>query len=225
MLSNSKPITSLKAFVAFVKLLRDPNDLAQVFVISNRLRQSERMKELVQTLAQDAGCEAIIRERYQGPTPDLDELLKLPAGSLGHEFARHMKANQLDVVFYPIREVKDDLSYVDMRVLSTHDVWHTVTGIGVDVLGELSLQAFMLAQNATPLAVVFFAGAFIRHTLEGSSPGQPISGLMEALSNGWRLGRAARPLFAQRWEEGWARPLADWRLELGIEVAQSQLAA
>jgi len=30
------------------------------------------------------------------------------------------------------------------------------------------------------------------------------------------LGRVSAPLLAQRWEEGWDRPLADWREQLGV---------
>ena len=36
---------------------------------------------------------------------------------------------------------------------------------------------------------------------------------MDAVSYGWHLGRTAKPLFAQRWEAGWDRPLTDWRAE------------
>ena len=30
------------------------------------------------------------------------------------------------------------------------------------------------------------------------------------------LGRVCAPLLAQRWEEGWDRPLTDWKEQLGI---------
>jgi ubiquinone biosynthesis protein Coq4 len=30
------------------------------------------------------------------------------------------------------------------------------------------------------------------------------------------MGLEARPLFAQRWEEGWERPLAEWREALQL---------
>ena len=33
---------------------------------------------------------------------------------------------------------------------------------------------------------------------------------------GLELGRACAPLLAQRWEEGWGQPLAQWREQLGI---------
>jgi len=35
-------------------------------------------------------------------------------------------------------------------------------------------------------------------------------------ADGLELGRITAPLLAQRWEQGWDRPLADWREHLGI---------
>ena len=44
---------------------------------------------------------------------------------------------------------------------------------------------------------------------------------------GLRLGGVCSPLLANRWEEGWTRPLADWRQQLGIadELLLSPFAA
>ncbi|MFN5219896.1 MAG: hypothetical protein ACK5FE_03170, partial [Cyanobacteriota bacterium] len=39
-----------------------------------------------------------------------------------------------------------------------------------------------------------------------------------AVAFGLELGCLAPPLLAQRWEEHWERPLADWREELGISA-------
>jgi ubiquinone biosynthesis protein Coq4 len=38
----------------------------------------------------------------------------------------------------------------------------------------------------------------------------------QAAAYGLELGRVCSPLLAQRWEEGWARPLPNWREQLGI---------
>jgi ubiquinone biosynthesis protein Coq4 len=35
------------------------------------------------------------------------------------------------------------------------------------------------------------------------------------------MGQRARPLFAQRWEEGWEKPLAQWRQELNLLPVQN----
>ena len=38
----------------------------------------------------------------------------------------------------------------------------------------------------------------------------------EAIARGGAIGLQCAPFCAQRWEEGWDRPLADWRRELGL---------
>jgi ubiquinone biosynthesis protein Coq4 len=40
--------------------------------------------------------------------------------------------------------------------------------------------------------------------------------LADAVAFGLRLGGVCAPVLAQRWEEGWSRPLAQWRDDLGI---------
>jgi ubiquinone biosynthesis protein Coq4 len=68
-------------------------------------------------------------------------------------------------------------------------------------------------------------GAYLLHRcLEGPTPGAVDVG--RAVAYGLELGRVCGPLLAQRWEEGWDRPLADWRAALGIsaQVAASPFA-
>lgn len=60
-------------------------------------------------------------------------------------------------------------------------------------------------------------GADLLHRcLQGPTPEGPDVG--EAVAYGLELGRLCAPLLAQRWEEGWGRPLAEWREQLGIAV-------
>ncbi len=49
----------------------------------------------------------------------------------------------------------------------------------------------------------------------------------QAVAYGLELGRICVPLLAQRWEEGWAQPLKQWRESLGIAalVARSPFSA
>ncbi len=36
-----------------------------------------------------------------------------------------------------------------------------------------------------------------------------------------RLGTEAKPFLAQKWEEGWDRPLAEWRTKLNVRSTRS----
>src|SRR4028118_1083414 len=53
----------------------------------------------------------LFEERYLAPTPDLDELLKLPEDSLGFAYASYLRAEGYAQDFYPAIEVVDDVSY------------------------------------------------------------------------------------------------------------------
>lgn len=69
-------------------------------------------------------------------------------------------------------------------------------------------------------------GADLLHRcLEGPTPGEPDVG--EAVPYGLGLGRICAPLLAQLWEEGWDRPLLEWREQQGIAalVGRSPLGA
>ena len=58
-------------------------------------------------------------------------------------------------------------------------------------------------------------GADLLHRcLEGPASGEVDVG--QAAAYGLELGRVCAPLLAQRWEEGWDRPLSNWQEQLGI---------
>jgi ubiquinone biosynthesis protein COQ4 len=40
--------------------------------------------------------------------------------------------------------------------------------------------------------------------------------LIQAIARGLEMGRVAKSLFAQKWEEGWDKPLSEWQAELKI---------
>jgi ubiquinone biosynthesis protein Coq4 len=41
--------------------------------------------------------------------------------------------------------------------------------------------------------------------------------LLEAIALGFQMGKTAKSLFAQKWEEGWEKPLSQWQQELNIK--------
>jgi ubiquinone biosynthesis protein Coq4 len=40
--------------------------------------------------------------------------------------------------------------------------------------------------------------------------------LLEAIAQGFQMAKAAKPLFAQKWEEGWEKPLSQWQADLNL---------
>ena len=205
--------TYLSGVKGLVTLARDPNHVQSIFVIVDAFRKVGGLDaRVLARLRSDPDTAALVRERYLPERADFDALARLPEGTLGYAFAKHMRDRNLARDFYPTPNVSDDGSYVSLRMRQTHDVWHVVTGFDTDIPGELGLQAFMLAQINTPLALVTIGLMTLRKLYDGEG----IDAMFDHVTRGWQMGRRAKPFFAQRWERGWSRRLAEWRDELYV---------
>jgi ubiquinone biosynthesis protein Coq4 len=202
-------LQGLQGFIAFVE---DGTDLEAVFDIAAALANHEVSAAAIAYLKSHPEIDQLFAERYIAPTPDLEALLKLPEDSLGFAYAAHMRIANLNPEFYRKVELQDDSSYLAMRMRQTHDIWHTVTGFGTDSIGEIGLQAFQLAQNRSPLAVMLIAAI----TLNLIKINCDLTPLARVIQQGYELGYQAKPFLAQRWEEAWEKPLADWRSQLNV---------
>ena len=198
-----------------VALARNPENTQAVFGIVDGLRHLAGGKfeqRVLDHMRKRPETARLIDERYTAQPPDVAALTSLPEGTLGRTFAEHLRARGLSTDFYPTMAVEDEASYVAMRMRKTHDIWHVVTGFDTDVAGELGLQAFALSQLQSPFAVLLLTIGLVRSLWEPHS----LEPVMNAVTRGWTMGQVARPLFAQKWELGWEKPLADVRRELGI---------
>ncbi len=196
-----------------IGMLRNPEGTESVFDIEDGLKDVEATRGIVERVTESAAVASLMRERYLAEATDVDRLAALPVGSLGHAFAMHIRTNGFDPDYYRKIEVESDLDWVLMRMRQTHDIWHVVTGIGVDRLGEIAVKAFELAQTWRPLAAVITTGGLLRYLIK--EPDR-LGEVMEHISHGYQLGRHAQPFLAQRWEEGWERPLTAWREQVGL---------
>ena len=161
----------------------------------------------------DTGISQLTKERYIAASPDLSKLLLCPDGSLGQSYANYITGFGFDTDFYRKVEIQDDVSYLLFRLRQTHDIWHVLTGFQVDVMGEIGLKAFELAQTNRPLSGVLIAGIFLQTLF--SKP-QELDRLLAHISQGYRMGVQAKPLLAQKWEVQWEKPLNQWRQELDL---------
>jgi ubiquinone biosynthesis protein Coq4 len=191
-------------------LIRDPEQTDAVFDVVRLVERSGAVARRARRTSPD--LDRLISERYLPDSPDLVALSQLPVGTLGWAYADHMISHGFAVEFYPKVEVKDDGSYLLMRLRQTHDIWHTVTGLGTDPSSELGLQAFMLAQLGTTPSLALIALGYISTLFHPEQRRE----LTAAVRRGYRLGKATRPLLAQRWEDAWDRPLSSWRREVGL---------
>lgn len=206
----------LNTLKSVLGLLRDPNQTESIYDVEDALLRShpQTLTASVKHMLSDPEVAAFAQERYLPPAPDLVKLMSYPANSLGHAFAQYITSSGFDPGFYRKMEVVDDASCLLFRLRQTHDIWHVVTGMSVDVPGEIGLKAFELAQTRRPLAGVLIAGAFVSTLL--NQPEQ-LDRLLDRVASGYRMGAKAKPLLSQKWEEHWEKPLAEWRSQLGIE--------
>jgi ubiquinone biosynthesis protein Coq4 len=209
---NLDLLTTLKGFVS---LMRDPAQTDSVFDVEDGLRHTKAAQLAVEYAKSKPGVTEIFAERYLASPPDIAALQKLPEDSLGHAYATYLTESGFDPNFYRKVEIEDDITYMFMRLRQTHDIWHVVTGFDCDVNAELGLKAFEIAQVHRTLAAMLIAGGLLRTLLK--TP-EMLDGLLEQIAIGYRMGARAKPFLAQKWEEHWEKPLAEWRKELNIET-------
>ena len=112
-----------------------------------------------------AGCVGLLRSRLLREKPDIvptlvdrEGLRALPEGSLGRAcdlaFVESEGISPEGIRRGERRRgsrrpprLSESSQYIHERMRDTHDLWHAATGYKGDVLGELALLAFTLAQN------------------------------------------------------------------------------
>lgn len=203
----------LSLFKGTVALFRNPNSTDSVYDIEDGLRHSKAMQFAVKYVKADPAVAQLMQECYIAPLPNLEALRHYPPGSLGYQYAISLIEAGFDPNFYRPIAVKDDISYMLLRLRQTHDVWHIVTGFDTDIAGELGLKAFELAQTRRPMAVVLLAGGLLKALTQAP---ESLTDLLQQISKGYQLGLQTKPFLAQKWEEAWDKPLLQWQSELGV---------
>jgi ubiquinone biosynthesis protein COQ4 len=207
-------LDSLVTLKGVVGLIKDPEQTNSVFDVEDGLRHTKGAQAAAEFAKSKPGIAEIFAERYLAPPPDIDAMLKLPPDSLGYAYASYITKSGFDPNFYRKEKVEDDVTYMFMRMRQTHDIWHVVGGFGTDINAEIGLKAFEIAQVRRPLAAILVAGGLLRTVFKVP---ENLDGLLEQIAIGYRMGAKAKPFLAQKWEEHWEKPLAEWRSELNVE--------
>jgi len=90
---------------------------------------------------------ALFAERYD-PALEPARLEALPDGTLGREYARFIRANQIDPLgnLLALSRPTNLLEYQFWRAYKLHDVLHVVLGCDATALGEVPIVAYSLGQ-------------------------------------------------------------------------------
>lgn len=215
----------VKALEAFIILTTNEGGTEAVdkavFDLGDILTNSRAYELVVEQMRAEPSVAAMLQERYVGSKHDLEALLQYPENSFGYIYALTMKELGLSLDYLPAVNINSDISYIEYRWRQTHDIWHVITGFDISEAGELGLQAFYLAQFGLP-----FSGLVVASGLVGAILYQPEGTglLLDAIAKGWHMGKQAKPLIAQRWEEMWEKPLLELRQELNIIGFQKRAA-
>ena len=160
-----------------------------------------------------------ISDRY--PTLDLEELGQLPKGTLGHEYARHMKQHNI----HPL-EISPDLieaakaNPFALRYIATHDIFHVLLGFDTTYAGEIGVLGFTIGQNYSKFLNAYEPIVKHLYPLIFRSQAEQIR---TNLSRGKAIGEQAQCLLAYRFKDNWSCPIEEIRTELGLVLKDKQL--
>lgn len=222
-MTNTQPSNSsyamrpIEAWRALKVLLANPEDTAQVFIIVRALTGKSMLRSYQRFAGTDTG-QAILQEKRSllDHLADRESLRAMPRHSLGRAYLHYVESEQITadglVDASASEEVIDDpqMALYANRVRDMHDLWHTATGYGRDVSGEVCLLAFTVAQLKNPgLAVIALAG-MLKIARETDRR------IVAATWAAFRAGCKAAWLPAQDWEALLAMPLDEVRTRLRI---------
>lgn len=219
MFETSKTFAPRRAFAALAKLLRDPDDLPQVFTVIESF-SGPAHDRLTRRLRGSARGAELLRQRpdITGLLQDREALARLPEGSLGRAYLAFMESEGISAAGIVEASEKGrseeagstDTDYVGMRMRDTHDLWHAVTGYHGDVLGEVALLAFSLAQTGNP-ALGLIVGAGLLKSARNLEA-------LRLIANGFARGMKATWLVDADWEAMLALPVSEVRDRLRVDA-------
>jgi ubiquinone biosynthesis protein COQ4 len=204
-----------RAGAALAALLRNPDDLPQVFTMIESMSGTSPHRLLLKMRKSESGARILKNEPNIVPLlADRDALRKLPEGSLGRAYLAFVESEGISadgIVEASAAGESEDrpqaFRFIHARMRDTHDLWHAATGYKGDVLGELSLLAFTLAQNWNSAVALIVVAGMLKWLGHGDT---------SAILDGFKRGREAAWLPEQEWETLLALPLAEVRKRLKL---------
>ncbi|MBC7506914.1 MAG: ubiquinone biosynthesis protein, partial [Sandarakinorhabdus sp.] len=157
------------ALSALKKLLRDKGATEEVFEIMRALNGASTRKGYFKLLSTLQGGQLAYRgEDLAAKLSDRAWLATLPAESLGAVYRDFTDNGGITpdglvaVSNQVMNSIEHPVAWYGRRIRDAHDLWHVVTGYGLDSLGEACLVAFSYPQTRS-LGWAFIAvGAAIK---------------------------------------------------------------
>jgi ubiquinone biosynthesis protein COQ4 len=210
--SRIKPVAAL---LAIFRLLRDPQDTKQVFLLTDALRGRSGIASFNRFYASPIGQKILAERRFLlAALSDREALAAMPEGSLGRRYLAFMAEENLsaeglvEVGGQNIRtyDAPDEaIRLFATRMRDMHDLYHVLAGYGRDELGEVCVLAFSYQQQKIrSFRVISSLGALrVRRLLQkaGLSPRGVLAAVREAARHGrqsaWLPGEDLEAMLAE----------------------------
>jgi ubiquinone biosynthesis protein COQ4 len=221
----ARKIEWVRAWKALRGLVADSQRTEQVFEITDALAGNS-FERSFQRFRRHPDGQRLLAER-----PSLLETLSdravlraLPAGSFGRAYAEFMESGNLTAEglveaermaesHAQKQEADADRQFFGDRVRDMHDLWHVLTGYGMDEAGEAANLAFTQAQIPNKgIGLILAAAAVI-------GPKDLALSWQRYLLHAWRRGRRAVLLTVVPYEELLGQPLDAVRTLLHVQPA------
>jgi ubiquinone biosynthesis protein COQ4 len=201
---------------AVVRVMADSERTSEIHVVEE-LTGMHSFRKFLSRLAGQADVEELLSARPElcDEHVDYDALRGLPAATLGYSYVHHLDDNGLSAASQAaLTSHVDDqvLAYLMRRFRQTHDVWHTLTGLGVAGHEEVIIHAFSWGQMRLPVSALVVVLGSLKHLVLEARWRALRHALWEAYANG----RAAAPLLPVYWERMWEVPLEQVRSDYNI---------
>ena len=205
--------STLANLVALVSVARSGGDLKAIADLVDSMIATPQMADCLRRCREQADGPALIDGRYPPLQPKMGFLTALPEGSLGRSYAELLLSRGYDPEFFRPRVLSSDAHWLTQRIATTHDIHHVVSGFGTTPEGESGVLAITATQIGFPAYVMLNNAAQVSRFRFKTATYALMS---RAIAHGTAIGFSAQPLWLARWEEGWERPVSQWRQQLGI---------
>ena len=212
-------VRSLNNLKLLAAIGRSGGDLRTVADLVDSFLDTPQMADCVRRFRALPGGAELMDQRYPPLQPDIARLGTLPPGSLGQRYAQLITSLGYDPEFFRPRPIDTEAQWLTQRIATTHDIHHVVSGFGTTAQGESGVLAITAAQIGFPAYVLLTSAsqlASFRFQVER------FESISRAIGQGQAIGRQAQCLALARWEEGWVKPVEQWRQELGISDPAEQ---
>ena len=210
---------TLKGILEVRSLLRNPEDTKQVFRVFSALRGKAYLKAIARLKKHEFGRRVLDGQLdLAEKLTDRTSLEELPPDSVGGTYLEFTSREQItayglqEASYETLSQLEDrNLMNFFSRMRDSHDLWHITTQYGRDPLGEACLLAFTYAQSRNRAILFILVFGYFKLA---KSYGY---GVIKALLEGFRTGRAAEWLPLAEWESILHEPIKDFRRRVHVE--------